>query len=264
MNRDFQDDKGIFQNRCRRNVKITAVIPARYESTRFPGKVLAKETGKYLIQHTFEQVCKAKLIQKVIIATDSQIVLDACKSFGADCVMTSASHQSGTDRIAEAVARIDTDIVINVQADEPEIEPASIELLAQLMIDNRQAKMATLVAKFEDKEQILNPNIVKVIISKDRIARYFSRSVIPCCRENGPVGNIDDYYRHLGIYAYTKDFLLLITKLPAGKLEKIEQLEQLRVIEYGFGILTGLVKHIAPGIDTPQQYNEFVKRVKKA
>jgi 3-deoxy-manno-octulosonate cytidylyltransferase (CMP-KDO synthetase) len=245
-------------------VKITAVIPARYESTRFPGKVLAKETGKYLIQHTFEQVCKSKLIQKVIIATDSQIVLDACKSFGAEGVMTSATHQSGTDRIAEAVMKIDTDIIINVQGDEPEIEPANIELLAQLMIDNRQAKMATLVSKFEDKEQILNPNIVKVIIGKDKFAKYFSRSVIPYCREDGPVGNIDDYYRHLGIYAYTKEFLLHITKLPAGRLEKIEQLEQLRVIEYGFGILTGLVKHIAPGIDTPQQYKDFVKRVKKA
>jgi len=244
-------------------VKIIAVIPARYESTRFPGKVLAKETGKFLIQHTWEQVRKVKLIQQVIIATDSEKVLSACKSFGADCVMTSAGHQSGTDRIAEAVAKIDTDVVINVQADEPEIEPANIELLAQLMIDNPQTKMATLVAGFESKEQIANPNIVKVIIGKDRVARYFSRSVIPCRRENGPVGDINDYYRHLGIYAYTKDFLLHITKLPAGKLEKIEQLEQLRVLEYGFQILTGFVKHIAPGIDTPEQYLEFIKRIKK-
>ncbi|MFA5292016.1 MAG: 3-deoxy-manno-octulosonate cytidylyltransferase [Phycisphaerae bacterium] len=244
-------------------MKIIAVIPARYESTRFPGKVLAKETGKFLIQHTWEQVRKVKLIQQIIIATDSEKVLSACKSFGADCVMTSANHQSGTDRIAEAVAKIDTDVVINVQADEPEIEPASIELLAQLMIDNPQAKMATLISGFESKEQIANPNIVKVIIGKDRFARYFSRSVIPCCRDNGPVGDINDYYRHLGIYAYTKDFLLHITKLPAGKLEKIEQLEQLRVLEYGFEILTGFVKHIAPGIDTPEQYLEFIKRIKK-
>jgi len=244
-------------------VKIIVVIPARYDSTRFPGKVLAKETGKYLIQHTWEQVRKAAIVEKVIIATNSEKVLSACKSFGADCVMTSASHQSGTDRIAEAVEKIDTDVVINVQADEPEIEPSNIELLAQLMIDNRQAKMATLVAKFENKEQIANPSIVKVIIGKDRFAKYFSRSVIPCCRKNGPVGDINDYYRHLGIYAYTKDFLLHITKLPAGKLEQIEQLEQLRVLEYGFEILTGFVKHIAPGIDTQEQYLEFVKRVKK-
>jgi len=244
-------------------VKIIVVIPARYDSTRFPGKVLAKETGKYLIQHTWQQVRKAALIEKVIIATDSEKVLSACKSFGAECVMTSASHQSGTDRIAEAVEKTDADIVINVQGDEPEIEPANIELLAKLLIDNPKIKMATLVARFESKEQIVNPNIVKVIIGKDRCARYFSRSVIPYCRKNGPVGDINDYYRHLGIYAYTKDFLSYITKLPVGKLEQIEQLEQLRVVENGYPILTGLVTHIAPGIDTPEQYNDFVKRAKE-
>ena len=250
------------RNRCGKNVKIIAVIPARYESTRFPGKVLAKDTGKYLIQHTFERVCRAKLVEKVIIATDSQTVLAACKSFGADCVMTASTHKTGTDRIAEAIQKIDTDVVINIQADESQIEPANIDLLAQLMIDNPQTKMATLIAKFESKEQISDPNIVKVVIGKDRFAKYFSRSVIPCCRSGGPVGNINDYYRHLGIYAYTKDFLLQITKLPAGRLEQIEQLEQLRVLEYGFNILTGLVSHAADGIDTPQQYAEFVKRYK--
>lgn len=244
-------------------MKILAVIPARYESTRFPGKVLAKETGKFLIQHTWEQVRKVPKLDKILIATDSKIVLDACNTFGADCIMTSASHQSGTDRIAEAVAKIDTNIVINVQGDEPEIEPANIELLAGLMIDNPKAKMATLIAKFETKEQIENPNIVKVIIDKDRNAKYFSRSVIPCCRKNGPIGDIKDYYRHLGIYAYTKDFLLYITKLPAGRLEQIEQLEQLRVIEYGYPILTGLVSHHTAGIDTPEQYKDFVKRIKQ-
>jgi 3-deoxy-manno-octulosonate cytidylyltransferase (CMP-KDO synthetase) len=243
-------------------VKTIAVIPARYESTRFPGKVLAKDTGKYLIQHTFEQVRKARLIQKVIIATDSQIVMDACKTFGADCRLTASTHQSGTDRIAEAVGKIDTDIIINVQADEPEIEPTNIDLLAQLLIDNPNAKMATLIARFERKEQIADPNIVKVVIGKDRFAKYFSRSVIPYCRANGPIGSIIDYYRHLGVYAYTKDFLLCITKLPVGKLEQIEQLEQLRVLEYGHNILTGLVNRAADGIDTPQQYAEFVKRYK--
>jgi len=241
-------------------VKIIAVIPARHESTRFPGKVLARDTGKYLIQHTWEQVRKAKLLEKVIIATDSRIVLDACKTFGADCVMTASIHKSGTDRIAEAIEKINTDIIINIQADEPEIEPANIDLLAQLMIDNPQTKIATLIAKFENKEQILNPNIVKVVIGKDRYAKYFSRSVIPYCRNSAGIGDLNDYYRHLGIYAYTKDFLLNITKLPAGKLEQIEQLEQLRVIEYGYQILTGLVNHAADGIDTPQQYAEFVKR----
>ena len=244
-------------------MKILAVIPARYESTRFPGKVLAKQTGKFLIQHTWEQVCKSTGIEKVIIATDSELVRQACDTFGAECVMTSASHQSGTDRIAEAVAKINVDIVINVQGDEPEIEPANIELLAQLMIKNPKAKMATLIARFDNKEQIENPNIVKVVTDKDGYAKYFSRSVIPFCRKTGSVGDIKNYYRHLGIYAYTKTFLLQITKLPPGRLEQIEQLEQLRVIENGEQILTGLVAHIAPGIDTPQQYDDFVKRAKQ-
>jgi 3-deoxy-manno-octulosonate cytidylyltransferase (CMP-KDO synthetase) len=245
-------------------VKITAFIPARYDSTRFPGKVLAKETGKYLIQHTFEQVRRAKLIERTIIATDSEKVLKACKSFGADCIMTSSTHKSGTDRIAEAVRKIDTDIVINIQADEPQIGPGNIDLLAQLLIDNPNVNMATLVARFERKEQISDPNIVKVVIDRDRFAKYFSRSVIPCCRETGGIGKIDDYYRHLGVYAYTKDFLLHITKLLAGRLEQIEQLEQLRILEYGYQILTGLVSHVADGIDTPQQYAEFVKRYKSS
>jgi 3-deoxy-manno-octulosonate cytidylyltransferase (CMP-KDO synthetase) len=242
-------------------VKILAVIPARYESTRFPGKVLAKQTGKYLIQHTWEQVRKVSVIEDIIVATDSEIVQKACDEFGAKCVMTSAAHQSGTDRIAEAVSKINVDVVINVQGDEPEIEPGNVELLARLMLDNPETKMATLIAKFETKEQIENPNIVKVVIDKNHDALYFSRSVIPYCRKSPAVGNVNDYYRHLGIYAYTKDFLLKITKLPLGKLEQIEQLEQLRVIENGYKIKTGLVSHVAAGIDTPEQYKEFVTRM---
>lgn len=244
-------------------MKILAVIPARYESTRFPGKVLAKQTGKYLIQHTWEQVRKVSVISDIIIATDSQIVQKACDEFGAKCVMTSAAHQSGTDRIAEAIEKLDVDIIINVQGDEPEIEPANVELIANLMIDNPKTKMATLVTQFKTKEQVENPNIVKAVIGKDRNALYFSRSVIPYNRKNPPIGKTSDYYWHLGIYAYRKDFLLHITKLPMGKLEQIEQLEQLRVIENGYQILTGLVSHIAPGIDTPEQYAEFVKRTKQ-
>lgn len=243
-------------------MKIIAVIPARYESVRFAGKVLAKETGKYLIQHAYEQVCSAELVEKVIIATDSTKVLDACKSFGADCVMTAETHQSGTDRIAEAVGKIDAEIIINVQGDEPEIEPANIDLLAQLMLDNPTVEMATLISKFENAEQIANPNIVKVVIDKNRIARYFSRSVIPYCRETGGLGDIKDYYRHIGTYAYKKQFLMQITKLPQSRLEQVEKLEQLRVLEYGHNILTGLVSHSADGIDTSEQYAAFVKRYK--
>jgi 3-deoxy-manno-octulosonate cytidylyltransferase (CMP-KDO synthetase) len=244
-------------------LKILAVIPARYDSVRFPGKVLAKDTGKYLIQHTYEQACCAKLLSKVIIATDSEKVLAACKEFGGECVMTSADHQSGTDRIAEAVAAYDVDIVVNVQGDEPEIDPANIDKLAKLLVDNPKCQMATLVAAFENREQVGDANIVKVVVDKDGYAIYFSRSVTPYDRTAGGVGDIKNYLRHLGIYAYRKGFLNTITKLPQTNLEKIEKLEQLRAIENGYKILTAKVEHTCDGIDTPQQYEAFVKRYKK-
>ena len=230
---------------------------------RFPGKVLAKDTGKYLIQHTYEQACRAKLLSTVIIATDSEKVLAACKEFGGECVMTARDHQSGTDRIAEAVAAYDVDIVVNVQGDEPEIDPANIDTLAQLLIDNPQCQMATLVAGFESKEQIGDANIVKVIVDKNGYAIYFSRSVIPYDRTAGGVGEVKNYLRHLGIYAYRKGFLNTLTKLPQTSLEKIEKLEQLRAIENGYQLLTATVEHTCDGIDTPQQYEAFVQRVVK-
>ncbi len=278
-------------------MKILACIPAHYSSTRFPGKVLAKDTGKFLIQHVYEQACRAKLLDKVIIAADDRRVVDAAKSFGAECVLTSVRHKSGTDRIAEAVANIDADIVVNLQADEPEIDPANIDYLARLLIDNPDYPMATLAAPFDNAEQIANPNIVKVVMSlcvvrdasceKKEVdsrfrgndntqheirntqyevgrAIYFSRSPIPYDREKAGIGKLGQYLRHIGIYAYRKDFLLKITSLPQTPLEKIEKLEQLRAIENGFGILVGKVKHTCDGIDTPQQYAEFVKRYKNS
>ncbi len=241
-------------------VKILACIPARYGSTRFPAKVLAKDTGKFLIQHTYEQACLAKLPDKVIIAADDERIAAAAKSFGAECILTSPEHKSGTDRIAEAVADIDVDIVVNLQADEPEIDPENIDYLAKLLLDNHQCRMATLVAEFENAEQLKDPNIVKVVVDKDNYAIYFSRSVIPYNREKSGIGKTQQYLRHLGIYAYRKDFLLEITSMPQSGLEMIEKLEQLRAIEYGFDILVGKVKHTCDGIDTPEQYAEFVRR----
>jgi 3-deoxy-manno-octulosonate cytidylyltransferase (CMP-KDO synthetase) len=244
-------------------VKVLACIPARYGSTRFPAKVLAKDTGKFLIQHTYERARAAKLPEKVIIAADDERIVAAAESFGAECILTSPDCPSGTDRIAEAVADINVDIVVNLQADEPEIDPANIDKVAQLLIDNPDAPMATLAADFKNAAQISDPNIVKVIIGKNNQAIYFSRSVIPYDREKSGVGNVKNYLRHLGIYAYRKDFLLEITKLPQTLLEKIEKLEQLRAIENGFAILVAEVKHTCDGIDTPDQYAEFVRRYKK-
>ena len=286
-------------------MKVIAVIPARYSSTRLAGKVLAKDTGKFLIQHTWEQACKAKLPEKVIIAADDEKIIAAAKSFGADCVLTSVEHKSGTDRIAEAVQKLadseqrtadrknlnatpytlnPDDVVVNIQGDEPEIDPAYIDKVAQLLVDNPDYPMSTLAAPIKTAADVANPNIVKVIVaySGQRTANsqklnaerctlnadvgraiYFSRSPIPYDRESGGIGDITQYLRHLGIYAYRKEFLLKITSLPQTPLEKTEKLEQLRAIENGYGILVGKVEHTTDGIDTPEQYAEFVKRYKK-
>jgi len=289
-------------------VKVLAVIPARYSSTRFPGKILAKDTGKYLIQHTYERACLAKLPEKVLIAADDEKVMAAAKTFGAECVLTSIEHQSGTDRIAEAVATIAdsgqriadsnnkekrnatrytlhaNDIVVNLQGDEPEIDPANVDYLAKLLIDHPDYPMATLAAEFQNAELVADPNIVKVIVAwsvqrgadrKQRNAKryplnancgravYFSRSVIPYDRDKSGIGDVKHYLKHIGIYAYRKSFLLEITSLPQTPLEKIEKLEQLRAIENGYGILVGIVEHTCDGIDTPEQYAEFVRRCRK-
>ena len=269
-------------------MKIIAVIPARYSSTRLAGKVLLKDTGKFLIQHTYEQASLAKLPDKVIIAADDEKIVSAAKSFGAECVLTSVNHQSGTDRIAEVVQKLSTnndslspdDIIVNVQGDEPEIDPANIDKVAKLLVDNPDYPMATLVAPCERAEDVANPNIVKVIVSScverdayrkkntqyaipnTQHAIYFSRSVIPYDRQSGGIGSLSLYLRHIGIYAYRKDFLLKITSMPQTTLEKTEKLEQLRAIENGYGILVGKTKRTCDGIDTPEQYAEFVKRYK--
>jgi 3-deoxy-manno-octulosonate cytidylyltransferase (CMP-KDO synthetase) len=257
--------------------KIIVCIPARYASTRFPAKVLAKDTGKFLIQHVYEQAKLAKLPSQVIIAADDKRIADAAKSFGAECIMTSPACPSGTDRIAEAVQKLSAercplnadDVVVNLQGDEPEIDPANIDIVAKLLVDNVKSQMATLAADFETSEQIADPNIVKVIISQNaerstQYAIYFSRSVIPYDRQRAGIGPVKNYLRHLGIYAYRKDFLLKITKLAQTPLEKIEKLEQLRAVENGFEILVAKVKHTCAGIDTPEQYAEFVKRYNRS
>ena len=247
---------------------VYACLPARYNSTRFPGKVLAKDTGKFLIQHTYEQACLAELPQKVIIATDDRKVVAAAESFGAECVLTSPEHKSGTDRIAEAIKKLSAercplnadDIVVNIQADEPEIDPANIDKVAELLLHNPDVPMVTLAAEFQNPDQIADPNIVKVITDTKGRAIYFSRAPIPYDRETSGIGNVAQYLRHIGIYAYRKDFLLKVAALPQTPLEKIEKLEQLRAIENGFGILVAKVEHVCSGIDTPQQYAEFVVR----
>ena len=241
-------------------MKIVVCIPARYASTRFPGKVLAKETGKYLVQHTCEQACKARLPERVIIAADDEKIVVAAAEFGAECVLTSPAHQSGTDRIAEAVADLDVDIVINVQGDEPEIDPDHIDYLAELLLQNPDYPMATLATALHEARHVADPNVVKAIVDARGKAIYFSRCPIPYDRENAGIGAPEQYLRHLGIYAYRKDFLATITTLGQTPLEKLEKLEQLRALENGYPILVGRIDHPCEGIDTPEQYAAFVKR----
>jgi len=244
-------------------VKIVVCIPARYASTRFPGKVLAADTGKFLIQHTWEQAKKANLPDKVLIAADHQKIKTAAESFGAECILTSKSHHSGTDRIAEALRNIPVDIVVNFQADEPEINPALIDKLAKLLLDNPHTPMATIAVPFENASDIENPDIVKVVTDTTSRAVYFSRAPIPYHRQKAGIGPAELYLHHLGMYAYRKNFLLKLTSLPQTPLEKIEKLEQLRALENGFNILVATADSAAPGIDTPAQYAEFVRRYKK-
>lgn len=244
-------------------VKVVIVIPARYGSSRFRGKVLANESGKFLIQHTYERALCAKTANKVLIATDSDLVLQACETFGADCVMTSEEHKCGTDRIAEAVSNIEADIIVNLQADEPEIEPENIDIVTKLLLDNPSADMATLVTGFDNAEQVANPNVVKAVVDKNGRALYFSRSPIPYDRDGGGVGDVSGYLRHLGIYAYRKDFLLEITQRQQTAWEISEKLEQLRALEYGYTIMAAKVAKACEGIDTPEQYAAFVERINK-
>ena len=241
-------------------MKTIVVIPARYGSSRLAGKVLAKETGKYLVQHTYERALCARRVSAVVVATDDERVRAACREFGAQCVMTSAAHQSGTDRIAEAVAKQDCDVVVNLQADEPEIDPAYIDRVAGLLESNLDAHMATLLAPFETAGDAANPNIVKCVTDKNGRALYFSRSAIPYDRQAAGVGDLSLYRRHLGIYAYRRDFLKRYTALPQSPLEHCEKLEQLRALENGFIILTAVVEKAWDGVDTPDQYAAFVSR----
>ena len=245
-------------------MKIIVVIPARYGSSRFAGKVLARETGKYLVQHTYERALCAKTVDRALIATDDQRVMNACAEFGGECVMTSISHQSGTDRIAEAVAKLDVDIIVNLQADEPEIDPNYIDRVVGLLADNPDVGMATLLAPFEAADDVANPNIVKCITGKDGKAIYFSRSVTPYDRVASGVGDIGNYKRHLGIYAYRKRFLMDYTAMEPSFLEQTEKLEQLRAIENGHTILTATVEKAWDGIDTQEQYQAFVERMAKS
>jgi 3-deoxy-manno-octulosonate cytidylyltransferase (CMP-KDO synthetase) len=238
-----------------------AVIPARYASSRFPGKPLANRTGKYLIQHVVERVRKARSISRCIVATDDSRIFEAVKSFNCPVAMTRFDHPNGTSRIAEVVTNLSPDesqIVVNVQGDEPEIEPSVIDSLVQSMLDDAALPMATVASPIRNPLDAANPNIVKVVLGVSGRALYFSRSLIPFDRDHTePVTPL----KHLGLYAYRRDFLLHYITLAPTPLERAEQLEQLRALEHGHSIAVILAASDHPGIDTPEQYEAFVRRV---
>jgi len=242
-------------------VQTVAVIPARYASIRFPGKPLARQTGKYLIQHVYEQVRRARSISEVIVATDDLRIREAVESFGGRVVMTRADHPSGTDRVAEAAEGVDADLIVNVQGDEPEIEPDSIDRLVALLACQPEVGIATLACPFAAGANPADPNAVKVVLDRKGRALYFSRSLVPYPRDaKGRPDVPGDWLLHLGIYAYRRDFLLKLASLEPTPLERRERLEQLRALEQGQPIAVGIVERAAIGIDTPEDYAAFVER----
>jgi 3-deoxy-manno-octulosonate cytidylyltransferase (CMP-KDO synthetase) len=234
-------------------MKVICIIPSRYESTRFPGKPLADLWGKPMIQHVYERVLMAKTVSYAAVATDDERICEAVRKFGGHAVMTSAAHRSGTDRIAEAVSKIDhTDmsIVVNIQGDQPLFEPYQIDEVAKPLLDDPAIPMSTLIYKIQRDEEITHPNAVKVVFDRDHYAIYFSRATIPYVRDRGNGGS---YYKHHGIYAYRRDFLEIFTQLPEGVLEKLEALEQLRALEHGYKIKVVETLYDSVEVDTPQE-----------
>jgi len=249
-------------------MKTYGIIPARLASTRLPRKLLLAETSKPLLQYTWEAACRADSLDEVIVATDSEEIAAAVRGFGGRCELT-GDHPSGTDRIAEVVRRHcpDADLLVNIQGDEPELDPAQIDLLVGLLRQNPAAEMATLATPIRTLDEWQASSCVKVVCAADGRALYFSRCPIPFCRDQEPAELLkgdSPWLRHLGIYAYRREFLLRLTELPPSRLEQLEKLEQLRALEAGAAIQVGIVDQPAVGIDTPEDYARFVQRVRSA
>ena len=243
-------------------MNAVVIIPARYASERLPGKPLLNETGKVLIQHVYERAAQAKMPEAVIVATDDARIAEAVESFGGRAELTSAEHRSGTDRIAEVAAKLDVRYIINVQGDEPEVDPAAIDLQVELL-EESGAEMSTLAVPCSDPNVAHDPNVVKVVVNRLGYAMYFSRSPIPGAKrlDDRFAAGEHSFLIHPGLYGFRRDFLLKYSSLPASDLERAEGLEQLRALDNGFQIRVGIVQDVAVGIDTPEEYAAFVARI---
>ena len=247
-------------------MKITGVIPARYASTRFPGKPLMLIKGKTMIERVYRQAQKSEFIDRVIVATDDKKIFECVKSFGGEVKMTSVKHQSGTDRIYEVAKNINADIVINIQGDEPFIDPLNIDKAIEPLISDKKINVSTLAIRIKNFTELQDHNKVKVVIDKNNNALYFSRNFIPYDMKNNPEQKFDlkknAYYKHIGLYVYRKKYLEEFVKLKKSSLEKAENLEQLRILESGEKIKVVITKKESPAVDTPDDLKNIIALIR--
>ena len=245
------------------SARIFVVIPCRYGSSRFQGKPLAPIAGIPMIQHVYDRACRARGVEKVVVATDDERIADAVKAFGGAAVMTSSSARSGTDRVAEAAGQLSAasgDIVVNVQGDQPLLDPRNVEAVTAPFFSEPEVRITTLAFRILDEREKTDPKDVKVTMDRRGYALYFSRSTIPFCRDEGQAYDI---YKHLGIYAYRRDFLDQFCRLPEGALETLEKLEQLRALEWGHPIRVVVTEYDSPEVDLPEDISRIEQRLRQ-
>jgi len=236
---------------------VAVVIPARYRSSRFPGKPLALVDGRPMIWYVWENAVKSRCASRVVVATDDERIAEAVRGFGGEAFMTSPGCASGTDRVAEAARHLSEDILINLQGDEPLMHPSVIDAVAAPLLSDPEVRMSTAALPREDPEEFVRPSVVKVVVDGRGDALYFSRAPIPHVRDSGP----SRYRKHLGIYGYRKEFLFRISTLPPSPLEEAERLEQLRVLQGGFRIRVVDVVFDSVGVDTPEDLRIVEQRI---
>jgi 3-deoxy-manno-octulosonate cytidylyltransferase (CMP-KDO synthetase) len=241
-------------------VPTAIVIPARYASSRLPGKPLLRQTGKYLIQHVYERACQARRADTVLVATDDSRIVSAVRRFGGEVVLTRRDHPSGSDRVAEVATQLNADVIVNLQGDEPLVDPDALDLLIDRLRNDPHADMATLASPIHCEEQYQSPHCVKVVCDDAGRALYFSRSPVPCVRDGKPDFDARParFLQHIGLYAYRRRFLLELAAVPPAPLEQLEKLEQLRALALGCRMPVALVEQPTLGVDTYDDYQRFV------
>jgi len=242
--------------------KVIVVIPSRYASTRLPGKPLVQLAGKPMVQHVYERAKRAQTVHRVIVATDDQRIMEAVTAFGGEARMTRSDHRTGTERIAEVAVHEAGDVFVNVQGDEPLIDPVAIDTAVGALLEEPQAQVSTVATPIRHAGDIMDPNVVKTVLDFDGNALYFSRAPIPWIRDTQQKVHVN-YWKHLGLYVFQREALLEFPTLPQGELERIEQLEQLRWLENGWKIRVAEVAHDAVSVDVPEDVARVEKLMQK-